>query len=109
MEPWRSERSNKGKPAEKLTYFAGESMEEPAGFKEVDSLNPEEKNKWFEAIEENTQSLKKKKNHTWDLVKLLKDRKAICCKWTFKAKLNENGAVELCKATLVEKDFNQNS
>jgi hypothetical protein len=44
-------------------------------------------------------------NSTWELVKLLPERKAIGSKWVFKVKRNPDGTVERYKARLVAKGF----
>ncbi|KAL0318814.1 UNVERIFIED_CONTAM: Retrovirus-related Pol polyprotein from transposon RE1 [Sesamum angustifolium] len=46
-------------------------------------------------------------NRTWDVVDLLKGKKAIGCKWVFKVKLNLDGSVESYRARLVAKGYNQ--
>ena len=46
-------------------------------------------------------------NQTWTLVELPKDRKAIGCKWVFKAKQNADGSIAKYKARLVAKGFTQ--
>lgn len=47
------------------------------------------------------------KNHVWDLVDLPKGRKAIKCRWVFKCKRDNNGAVQRYKARLVAKGYSQ--
>jgi hypothetical protein len=46
-------------------------------------------------------------NATWELVALLKDKKAIGCKWVYKVKHNVNGSVSIFKARLVTKGYAQ--
>lgn len=46
-------------------------------------------------------------NGTWELVELPPDRKAIGCKWVFKAKRGSNGTVERYKGRLVAKGYAQ--
>jgi hypothetical protein len=46
-------------------------------------------------------------NATWELVVLLKDKKAIGCKWVYKVKHNANGYVNRYKARLVAKGYAQ--
>jgi len=46
-------------------------------------------------------------NVTWELVVLPKDKKAIGCKWVYKAKHNENGSMNRYKARLVTKGYAQ--
>ena len=42
---------------------------------------------------------------TWELVKLLKDRKNVGCKWVFNLKKGVDGKVEIYKARLVAKGY----
>jgi hypothetical protein len=46
-------------------------------------------------------------NVTWELVALLKDKKAIGCKWVYKVKHNVDGSVSKYKARLVAKGYAQ--
>jgi len=46
-------------------------------------------------------------NATWELVALLKDKKAIGCKWVYKVKHNVNESVNKYKARLVAKGYAQ--
>lgn len=47
------------------------------------------------------------KNHTWDLVPLPADRKAVGCKWLFKLKKNPDGTIARYKGRLVVKGYLQ--
>ncbi|PKA49511.1 Retrovirus-related Pol polyprotein from transposon TNT 1-94 [Apostasia shenzhenica] len=48
------------------------------------------------------------KNETWELVALLKGKKAISCKWVYRKKeALSSGESEKYKARLVAKDFSQ--
>ena len=47
------------------------------------------------------------KNHTWYLVHLQSNRKAIGCKWDFRVKENADGSINKFKARLVAKGFTQ--
>lgn len=47
------------------------------------------------------------KNHTWDLVPLPADRKAVGCKWLFKLKKNPDGTIAWYKGRLVVKGYLQ--
>ena len=46
-------------------------------------------------------------NKTWELVPLPKDKKAIGCKWVYKAKHKADGNIERYKARLVAKGYAQ--
>jgi hypothetical protein len=60
---------------------------------------------WRNAI--NTELTALLKNHTWNLVKLPRHKKAVGCKWVFKLKLHADGTIERHKARLVAKGFTQ--
>lgn len=46
-----------------------------------------------------------KKNGTWEIVDLPKEKKTVGCKWVFTVKCNADGSVERYKARLVTKGF----
>jgi Reverse transcriptase (RNA-dependent DNA polymerase) len=48
-----------------------------------------------------------KKNKTWIITQLPKDKKSVGCKWVFKIKYNSDGTVERYKARLVAKGYTQ--
>ena len=48
-----------------------------------------------------------KENNVWDLVELLKGRKAIGSKWVYKVKTGADGLIECYKARLVAQGFSQ--
>ena len=52
-----------------------------------------------------TRSLRK--NDTWVIVQLPKNKKTVGCKWIYKIKYNSDGTVERYKARLVAKGFTQ--
>lgn len=62
---------------------------------------------WRQAMIDEYEALQRKK--TWSLVSLPQGRAAIGCKWVFKVKGNPNGSVNMYKARLVAKCFNQNA
>jgi Reverse transcriptase (RNA-dependent DNA polymerase) len=78
------------------------AIEDGMTYKEA--ITSSESTKWREAIRSEMESLKE--NHTWDLVTLPKDRKAIGCKWIFKKK-DLPGGENKFKARLVAKGFSQ--
>nr|KYP50090.1 Retrovirus-related Pol polyprotein from transposon TNT 1-94 [Cajanus cajan] len=60
---------------------------------------------WFSAMQQEYNALML--NHTWDLVSLPSDRKAVGCKWVFRVKENVDGSIDKLKARLVAKGFHQ--
>ena len=44
-------------------------------------------------------------NGTWDLVRLLAGKKAMCCCWLFTVKVNPDGSIARLKARLVAKGY----
>lgn len=70
-----------------------------------DALSSPQSEEWKLAVLEELAALTA--NNTWELVELPRDRKAIGCKWVFKAKLDSQGNVERFKARLVAKGFAQ--
>jgi hypothetical protein len=73
---------------------------EPTCFEQVVG-NP----KWDNAMDEEMVVLDA--NATWELVALLKDKKAIGCKWVYKVKHNVDGSLNRYKARLVTKGYAQ--
>jgi len=69
-----------------------------------EAMESEEKEKWFDAMEDEMKSLHD--NHTFDLVKLPKDRKALKNRWVFRVKHEDGNPVPRYKARLVVKGFN---
>ncbi|XP_057478145.1 retrovirus-related Pol polyprotein from transposon TNT 1-94 isoform X6 [Actinidia eriantha] len=61
--------------------------------------------KWKGAMVEEMMALKK--NGTWELVSLPREKKPVGCKWIFTVKHNADGTVERYKARLVAKGFTQ--
>lgn len=49
--------------------------------------------------------LSKKKNGTWEIVNLLREKKMVGCKWVFIVKCRADGSVERYKVCLVAKGF----
>jgi hypothetical protein len=63
------------------------------------------KPKWDNAMVEKMATLDV--NATWELIVLLKDKKAIGCKWVYKVKHNVDGFVNRYKTRLVAKGYAQ--
>jgi hypothetical protein len=72
----------------------------------IEAIALVDKEKWLGAMQEEMQSLEK--NGTWDVVRMPKQKKAVCCKWIFKRKegLFPNEPPRF-KARLVAKGFSQ--
>ncbi|KAG8472564.1 hypothetical protein CXB51_034519 [Gossypium anomalum] len=78
--------------------------QEPSNYSEA--ISYEDSEKWMFAIQEEMESLHKTK--TWDLVKLLKGKKTVRCKWVFKKKEGTPGVEEpRYKARIVAKGYSQ--
>ena len=73
---------------------------EPTCFKEAVG-----KKNWEAAMDEEMAALDA--NHTWELMPLPHDKKAIGCKWVYKVKHNADGSVSRYKARLVAKGYAQ--
>ncbi|KAG8483043.1 hypothetical protein CXB51_021981 [Gossypium anomalum] len=81
-----------------------DANQEPSNYSKAVSC--EDSKKWMFAMQEEMKSLHK--NRTWDLVKLPKSKKAVCCKWVFKKKDETPGVEEpRYKARFVAKGYNQ--
>ena len=61
--------------------------------------------RWVEAMRHEIKALED--NHTWEITKLPKDKKAIGCKWVYKIKYKADGDIDRFKARLVDKGYNQ--
>jgi Reverse transcriptase (RNA-dependent DNA polymerase) len=77
--------------------------DEPASYREA--VKSTHKDEWDDAMQEEMRSLSE--NHTWDLVDLPKDRKAVKCKWVYRIKFGADGKPNRFKARLVAKGFTQ--
>ena len=58
---------------------------------------------WKQAIDEEMMALKK--NRTWDLTPLSKEKKLVGCRWVYTQKFYANGKLERCKARLVAEGY----
>ncbi|KAG8503427.1 hypothetical protein CXB51_001333 [Gossypium anomalum] len=77
---------------------------EPSNYSEA--ISCEDSEKWMFAMQKEIKSLHK--NRTWDLVKLPKGKKFVCCTWVFKKKEGTPGVEEpRYKAMLVAKGYIQ--
>lgn len=102
----RSQRSNFGVPPDRFTnsnYMALFCEYTPSTFKEASNSN--DKDQWYAAMREEINSLNE--NHTWNLVKLPDNRKAIGNKWVFKIKEDEKGNPIRYRARLVAMGYLQ--
>ncbi|KAL9261585.1 Retrovirus-related Pol polyprotein from transposon TNT 1-94-like protein [Drosera capensis] len=75
----------------------------PECFKEA--LDSEEKQKWQDAMKDEMKSLHD--NHTFDLVKLPKGKKALKNRWIYRVKYESDSTAPRYKTRLVVKGFNQ--
>ena len=105
----RSGRTTKGIPPERYRALIADSDKdtifEPRSWKQVESMQGPEKEKWILAAREEMESLIQ--NQTWALVELPPGKKAVGSKWVFKVKYGNDGKVERYKARLVAKGFLQ--
>ncbi|KAH9090111.1 hypothetical protein Ae201684P_014863 [Aphanomyces euteiches] len=76
---------------------------EPQTFRDVDKS--EYRRDWIEAT--NTEYQAMLHNSVWELVPLPADRKALKCKWVWKAKYDADGSLERFKARLCPKGYLQ--
>ncbi|KAL0377966.1 UNVERIFIED_CONTAM: Retrovirus-related Pol polyprotein from transposon RE2 [Sesamum radiatum] len=60
---------------------------------------------WQQAMKVELEALEN--NHTWEIVPLPPDKKAIGCRWVYKLKVKVDGSIERCKARLVAKGYSQ--
>lgn len=78
-------------------------INEPLTFKEA--MNSEHSEEWSIAAKCEIDALHE--NHTWDLVQLPANRKALKSKWVFKIKYNNNNEIDRYKCRLVARGFEQ--
>jgi hypothetical protein len=76
---------------------------EPECFDEA--MSHEKKSEWLQAMQEEMKSLHE--NHTFELVKLPKGKRALKNKWVFRLKIDEHCSQPRYKARLVVKGFGQ--
>uniref|UniRef100_A0A2A4JA71 Integrase catalytic domain-containing protein n=1 Tax=Heliothis virescens TaxID=7102 RepID=A0A2A4JA71_HELVI len=88
----------------KPSYFCPvKNPRDPDSVKEA--LSSDNAENWKNAMDEEFQSLIR--NNTWILTDLPPGKKALPCKWIFKTKTDETGAVNRHKARLVIKGYTQ--
>ncbi|KAE8241390.1 hypothetical protein A4X13_0g7436 [Tilletia indica] len=80
----------------------GEELE-PVSYREAQQR--QDWPKWKQAMDEQLKALDGM--HTWDVMELPPDRKAIGSRWVYKLKLDENGNAARWKARLVAQGFTQ--
>ncbi|CAI7881461.1 unnamed protein product [Closterium sp. NIES-53] len=80
-----------------------EMLGERATLKEALEISDAEE--WKKAMESELKSIEE--NGTWEMVELLKGRKAITSKWLFKIKSDADGKIERYKSRLVVKGYQQ--
>ena len=76
---------------------------EPEPYQEV--MSHKKKLEWLGAMQDEMKSLHE--NHTYDLVKLPKGKRALKNKWVFRLNIEENSSQPRYKARLIVKGFNQ--
>ena len=76
---------------------------EPESFREA--MTNDHKEEWLDAMNDEMKSLQD--NHTYDLVKLPKGKRALKNKWVYRLKTEEHCSQPRYKARLVVKGFNQ--
>ncbi|KAK9951497.1 hypothetical protein M0R45_006935 [Rubus argutus] len=107
QEPRRSQRERKSAiPSDYIVYLqeVEEGIEDdldPLTYKQA--MESDNATKWFEAMKAELYSMSI--NGVWELVELVKNQKAIGCKWVFKTKKYADGSIERYKARLVAKGF----
>ena len=77
-------------------------------FSGVEPKNYEEAIKhdvWKKVMEEEIRMIKK--NNTWELVAIPREREVVSLKWIYKIKLNQEGYIQEHKARLVARGFTQ--
>ena len=75
--------------------------EEPESFEEA--IESEQKREWIEAFQDEMKSLHD--NHTFELMKLSKGKRALKNKWEYKVKQEEHTSCPRYKARLAIKGF----
>uniref|UniRef100_A0A5S6QQ06 Reverse transcriptase Ty1/copia-type domain-containing protein n=1 Tax=Trichuris muris TaxID=70415 RepID=A0A5S6QQ06_TRIMR len=101
----RSQRANKGVPPQRLCYRVEAPVKEPSSWEEMTTLPELERKSWTLAAEEEIKSLKD--HYAWEFFDTPPGKKAITCKWIFKAKYDSRGRVQTYKARLVATGFSQ--
>ncbi|KAG5860654.1 hypothetical protein JTB14_020970 [Gonioctena quinquepunctata] len=94
----KSEKKNKGIPAEKFSYISTSRYpEEPKSWSHLMQFSEIEKQKWMEVMDDELESFRQKK--VWSLTDLPENKKSIDSKWVY--------IIIKYKARLVAKGFTQ--
>jgi len=104
-EPWLRRSTRERWPSNRYTpdeYVTLTNEGDPQSYKEA--MADSHKVEWVKVIQKEMKSLRE--NHTYDIVELLKERKALRNKWVYRLKMEENNPRSRYKARLVVKGLN---
>ena len=97
----RDRRPSMKYPSDEFVLLSDEA--EPESY--ADAMEDENRKKWIEAMQDEMNSLHE--NHTYELVKLPKGKRALKNKWVYRIKQDESTSHPRYKARLVVKGFTQ--